>query len=181
MKCMMNARRSRYALSVFLVSACAAASAAACASAPAVPLRGSPTAVAALVGEWNGTYDSRDTGRSGSIWFKLIAGEDHAHGDVLMTPRGAVPYWRHAPGTGRKMEMEPPSQFLTIRFVRVRDNEVRGVLEPYWDPSCQCQAVTTFQGQLAGDRLRGAFDTRLDSGGRSSGQWEVTRSRDASR
>lgn len=33
---------------------------------------------------WGGTYASRDTGHGGSIWFKLIGGDDHAHGDVLM-------------------------------------------------------------------------------------------------
>jgi hypothetical protein len=52
-----------------------------CASAPPIPIQASPSSLQALVGEWDGSYTSRDTGRSGSLWFKLIAGEDHAPPD----------------------------------------------------------------------------------------------------
>lgn len=70
----------------------------ACASAPAVPVRGNPSEIAGIAGEWDGTYSSRATGRSGSIWFKLIEGEDHAHGDVMITGAGATsPFRRYVP------------------------------------------------------------------------------------
>ena len=36
-----------------------------------------------LEGEWEGTYSSEQTGRSGSILFHLKAGTDSAWGDVL--------------------------------------------------------------------------------------------------
>jgi len=39
-----------------------------------------------LSGEWEGTYSSEQTGRSGSIMFHLKAGTDSAWGDVLMIP-----------------------------------------------------------------------------------------------
>lgn len=170
----MTRRYSRCVAGMLIASACAAAGA--CASAPPVPLRGSPAAVAALAGEWSGRYSSRDTGRSGSIWFKLIGGEDHAHGDVLMTPVDAVsPYGRYVPRTAGPVQQGPVSQFLTIRFAAVRHAEIRGELERYWDPACSCEAFTTFHGRLTGDRLQGTFFTRFADGGRASGQWDVSR------
>jgi hypothetical protein len=163
-------------LRALLVSLCAGVSIA-CASPPAIPLRGSPTAYAALVGEWDGWYRGRDAGRSGSIWFTLAAGEDHAHGDVLMTPRDlTVPYTPNRRGIESQ-----PTRFLTIKFVRVSDGGLQGVLEPYWDPLCHCEAVTSFHGRLEGDRIRGTFVTRLEGAARSEGQWEATRRRMAAR
>lgn len=61
------------------------------------PLQGSPPSVIALAGEWDGIYTKRHRAKW-IVWFKLIAGEDHAHGDVLMTPRGRMePYYRYPP------------------------------------------------------------------------------------
>lgn len=152
------------------------AAAGACASAPAVPLRGSPEAIATLAGEWSGKYIGRDTGRTGSIWFTLIAGEDHAHGDVLMTPAGNVrPYERYAPKSAGPLPHEPVAQFLRIRFAVVRRAEIRGELERYWDPECSCEALTTFHGRLIGSRLEGTFVTRFNSGARANGRWDAGR------
>lgn len=178
----MARRQIRYAVGVLVASIGAGAGILACASAPPIPLRGSPADFAALVGEWNGQYTSRDAGRSGSIWFTLVAGEDHAHGDVLMTARSqSMPYSRYSPGDPRRLEPEPLPQFLTIRFVRVTDGGLHGALEPYWDPACQCEAVTSFHGRLLDGRLRGTFITRLDRGASSGGQWHATRRRIAGR
>lgn len=156
-----------------------AAGVAACASAPIIPVEASRADFDALVGEWDGTYTSRDTGRSGSIWFKLIAGEDHAHGDVLMTARGrSEPYYRYPPNdwpaSGRP---GGAPQVLTIRFVRASAGTVDGRLDTYWDPDCGCEAVTTFRGRLSGDRLEGTFNTRLGVGGQANGQWTAYRRR----
>jgi hypothetical protein len=158
------------AFAAMAVTSCAATTA-------EIPLRGEPTALAALVGEWDGGYSSRDTGRSGSIWFKLTPGDDHAHGDGLMIPRDAEPYHRYDPQSRPGSERLPLAQFLSVQFVVVRDGELRGELEPYWDPQCRCEARTTFTGYLKGDRLRGTFTTQLGSGGRAGGAWQVTRRR----
>ena len=58
-----------------------------CAGNPSpVPVVGTASDVRALSGEWAGEYRSPETGRTGSITFKLAAGRDTAFGDVL-TPR----------------------------------------------------------------------------------------------
>ena len=62
----MNNRRIGPNLRALIVSLCAGVTVA-CASAPAIPLRGSPDAFAALVGEWDGWDTGRDADRSGSI------------------------------------------------------------------------------------------------------------------
>src|SRR5437773_10842284 len=74
--------RTLYAALAALVTACGAA------RQPPVPLAGSPRDVAALAGQWEGSYSSAATGRSGSISFTLSAGTDSAFGDVIMIPRG---------------------------------------------------------------------------------------------
>jgi hypothetical protein len=145
-----------------------------CASASPVRVGGSPADLEILAGEWTGTYSSPDTGREGSIWFKLVAGEDHAHGDVLMTPRGrSQAYARY----GEKATGRDATQFLSIRFARVSGGEVEGALEPYWDPDCGCQARTDYRGRLAGDTFAGTFVTSLAGGGIARGQWTATRRR----
>ena len=151
----------------------------ACLSAPPVPVRGHPSALAALAGEWDGTYSSRETGRSGSIWFALVAGEDHAHGDVLMTAAGAsVAYRRLPPGPDpyRETERTRPDTFLTIRFVRAADGWIDGVLDPYWDPDCGCQVTTAFRGEIGDGRVAGTFVSRFGES-IATGRWGVSRRR----
>jgi hypothetical protein len=153
--------------------------AAACATAPPIPVKASRADIESLAGEWDGTYSSRDTGRSGSIWFKLIAGEDHAHGDVLMIPVGRLePYYRHPPD-GRWPVGEGPgaTRVLTIRIAQLSVSLLDGRLDPYWDPDCHCEAVTVFRGRLSGDTLQGTFNTRLDFGRQASGRWVAHRRR----
>jgi hypothetical protein len=147
----------------------------ACASAPVIPLRGSIAELAPLAGEWDGTYASRDTGRSGSLWFKLVAGEDHAHGDVLMTPDGSRPYRRY-PSEAPPGASEPDfPRSLTIRLVSTTGGEIDGRLDPYWDPACRCRADTAFRGRLAEGTLRGTFVTRFANGARAAGEWQAIR------
>ena len=152
---------------------------AACATAPPIPMNASPADIELLAGEWDGTYSSQDTGRNGSIWFKLIAGEDHAHGDVFMIPLGRLePYYRY-PADNRRPAAERPdmSRVLTVRFARLSGGLLNGQLDPYWDPDCSCQAVTVFRGRLSGDTLKGTFDTRLGFGRVATGRWVADRRR----
>ena len=49
-----------------------------------VRLEGRSSDLANLAGEWVGEYSGSQSGRSGSIIFRLAAGRDTAYGDVLM-------------------------------------------------------------------------------------------------
>lgn len=143
-----------------------------CASATIVPLEGSRADASPLAGEWAGSYISPDVSRQGTIWFKLVEGEDHAHGDVRMTPAGSgTPYAR---GIGTVQPREP-IQFLGIRFVRASATGVTGTLDQYWDPDAGCLANTTFRGRLSGDRIDGTFETRLATGVVVEGRWQASR------
>ena len=143
-----------------------------CASATTVPLQGSPADVSALAGEWTGTYSSPDLSRQGTIWFKLVEGEERAHGDVRMTPHGgSTPYGREIPVVPQR----EPMQFLGISFVRVSAHAVSGSLDQYWDPDANCFANTTFRGRLQGDQIEGTFETRLATGVVVAGRWRASR------
>src|SRR5256886_2208574 len=113
-----------------VVTACAAA------HQPAVPLAGTARDVAALAGQWEGSYASAATGRSGSISFTLSANGDSAFGDVVMIPRGWVrplQAWDR-PGSAGPVGAQPRASVLTINFVRVAGGRVSGRLAPYADP-----------------------------------------------
>ena len=143
-----------------------------CANATIVPLEGSPSDVSALAGEWTGTYAGPDLGRQGTIWFRLIEGEDRAHGDVRMTRHGsATPYRREIPAAAQR----EPVQFLGISFVRVSATFVNGSIDQYWDPDADCFANTTFRGRLRGNRIEGTFETRLSTGVVAVGRWQASR------
>jgi hypothetical protein len=144
-------------------------------SAP-VPIEGTASNVAALAGHWEGTYESEATGRTGSIVFDLVAGDDHAHGDVVMIPRGSTNAYRPAPRpTGEAAGSAPPTaELLSVRFVRAEGETVTGTLDPYWDPDCSCEVTTTFVGAINGDRIAGTF-TSMRTAGRVSGTWKATR------
>src|SRR2546426_8162305 len=86
---------------------------------PPVPLAGTAKDVAALAGQWEGSYASAATGRSGSISFTLSAGSDSAFGDVIMIPRGwgrPLQAWNGQAPAGT--DARPPSAGLTIKVVR---------------------------------------------------------------
>jgi hypothetical protein len=153
-----------------------AASVLACGPTPPIQLGGSPADVEALAGEWTGAYTSRDSSREGTIWFKLVAGEDHAHGDVLMTPRDQSEAYARLKSGELPGRRDAP-QFLSIRFVAISRGEVRGSLEPYWDPECECEARTEFQGRQYENTFEGTFVTRLTRGGTKEGRWTATRNR----
>lgn len=153
--------------------------AAACASNPApVPVvAGSSGDLNRLAGEWVGEYSSTQTGRSGSITFRLAGGTDSAWGDVVMIPAG-----HHEPvqpmaitGADGRTVM-PASQLLTIRFVQVVGGTVSGALDQYRDPECGCGVYTTFSGRLSNGVIEGEFASRHSSHpGTWTGRWQVRR------
>jgi hypothetical protein len=126
---------------------------------PPVPIVGSTKEVGTLVGEWVGEYQSVETGRSGSIWFKLEAGRDTASGDVVMVPAGATAL-RNMPPVAETTVPARRSQSLTIRFVRVSGDLVMGTIDLYPSPDCECVLLTRFEGEHRGDRIAGSFTTQ---------------------
>ena len=132
---------------------------AACATnpSPAVPVTGTPADVSTLVGEWTGEYRSVESGRSGSILFKLESGRDTAHGDVVMVSRDAG--MSHDDAVYIAMQRQAANQVLNIRFVRISGATVSGAIDPYPSPDCSCQLVTVFRGELKGNRMEGTFRT----------------------
>jgi hypothetical protein len=161
------------------VAAAAPAAAAACGPLrlPAVPVEGSGGDLEALAGEWSGEYWSPDTGRSGSIVFRLSSATGAAEGDVVMVPRGAAgPVQAYDGADGVRKALDP--QPLGIRFVHVAGGALHGDLEPYRDPECGCPLGTTFHGEVRGDRIEGTFVTRGPPGhADSTGRWSVRRIR----
>jgi hypothetical protein len=146
-----------------------------CASTDADPVAvtGDAAELSALTGEWSGSYESRATGRSGSIVFHLTGDESGAHGDVVMMAPGAMTRDAHAQ-TG---EPAAHSQVIGIRFVRLAGKDISGEMEPYNDPVTNAQLHTRFVGKLEGDTIRGTFET---TGGEAAaparGTWKVKRS-----
>jgi hypothetical protein len=143
-----------------------------CALAPdRVPLQGAPGALRELAGEWSGLYDGLESGRSGSILFRISAEGDSATGDVIMVPRGVA--------RGGSVELAaPPAAAVPLRigFVQVTQHAVRGELAPYTDPDCGCRLATVFTGTARGDVMDGTFVTiLLDTGQRQTGSWRVRR------
>lgn len=139
-----------------------------------VPIQGEPSALAALAGNWVGTYDGDQTGRSGNITFRISEHGDSAYGDVLMVPGGGIaPRPVDVPAEHLRHASSP--QMLAISFVSLAGNRVRGTLEPYIAPDCQCRVVTAFTGIVSHDTVSGTFVTRGDGGLEQTGRWRVTR------
>ena len=124
--------------------------------------------VGLLEGEWEGTYDSEQTGRTGSILFTLKAGTDSAYGDVLMIPAHAE---EMTPPTGAQMSqsIRKMPHVLRISFVRCEEGAVSGRLDPYEDPDTHERISTTFEGRITGNQFQGTFwEYRLPAAGISS-------------
>lgn len=153
---------------VLIVGACAT-------NPPPFPVEGDSRSLTQLEGEWAGSYAGLESGRSGSIVFRLEAHTDTAFGDVLMIPRNSDRVRDGSNVDGRHPSIDAP-QPIAIRFVQVQADSVRGQLDDYRDPDCGCQLRTVFRGQVAADRIQGTFETwHLESGQRQSGTWHVQR------
>lgn len=157
-----------------------AAGALACSStrnpSPGVPVGGERSQISALAGRWEGAYTS-DAGRSGTIVFELKPGDTVARGDVLMVPKGARSPEEASklPGTSPALQTMP--QVLSIQFVSASGGTVRGTMDPYRDPDCECEVLTTFVGKLSGGTIEGTFSTARREGGQplASGHWSILR------
>ena len=141
--------------------------------------RGIPVPVAGdlsrLAGEWDGSYSSVETGRSGSIIFQLIAGTDSAYGDVLMSPmppRGTGPSVMQP----RTAPVPLAPRALRISFVRSEGERVTGRLDVYPDPETEEPLLTKFEGRLHGDEIRGSYSTLATRSGKVlTGEWSAKR------
>lgn len=152
---------------------------AACASVPAkTPVTGNAAAIDQLAGDWEGLYTSDETGRSGTIAFRLRAGSDTAEGDVVMTSPETMDV--ATSGAHQSRVSSTASEVLTIRFVFVSDGEVRGVLNPYRDPDCRCTLTTTFRGMVRGNVIEGSFISEGNGMHHlpARGRWRVVRKSD---
>jgi len=154
-----------------LILATAGLTAACSATLPPVRLGGDSGSIAAMAGEWRGEYASGENGRSGSILFRLSAAGDSAFGDVLMMQRQPAAL---AIGSAAAPEAGGMARPLTIRFVRIADGRVSGVLDPYPDPDCGCVVTTVFEGTVRGDRVRGTYTVK-GSSSTITGRWSAER------
>ena len=161
-----------------LATTIAAASIAACSGTPQpVPLSGAPADIQALEGEWIGEYHAYDASdRSGTILFRLEAGQDTAHGDVLMHIAGRETA-DVIPMTTDPWDDVAPEQVLTITFVRAAGGSIYGRLDPYNDPVCGCEMKTTFTGRIKGNLIEGTYISQHVNGAdKNTGRWRVVRS-----
>ena len=159
------------ALAVALITGCGST------SQMPVRLQGDPASMARLAGTWTGQYWGGGGGRGGSLSFTLRSGTDSLYGDVTMIDsrgqqiRAADPTGEHA------MHVRSPQQ-LRIDFVAIRADSVRGVLEPYVAPDCNCTVSTTFVGEARGSEIKGTFQTRNGGRVQAEGAWEMKRTGD---
>ena len=120
----------------------------------AVPVYAEAEDMFVLEGEWWGQYWSAETGRSGRIRLSLEAEADRAYGDVLMLSSDRE---ENRGTTSRPEPVPPPSETLTIEFVR-EDNPISGYnhTELPWAPSGVAMwrydlATRVYQHQIADD------------------------------
>jgi hypothetical protein len=158
-----------------MLAALAAAASAGCATqSTPVRLQGDPTSIAWLAGSWTGEYWGGAGGRGGSLAFTLRSGSDSLYGDVTMVGSAGQPVRAADPMETHRLHVQSAQQ-LRIDFVGVQADSVRGTLEPYVSPECECVVATTFVGQLRGDRITGTFETRSTGRVMATGQWSMRR------
>ena len=126
---------------------------------------GQKSDISAMAGRWEGSYSSEATGRSGTIVFEVKSGS--ARGDVLMVPKGAK-----VPAATESLQTMP--QVLNISFVDAEGGVVKGTMDPYRDPDCDCQVQTTFVGIRKGDSIEGTYTTTGDTH-LTTGRWSIVR------
>lgn len=130
--------------------------------------------VISLAGTWEGTYQGRESERTGTILFTIEAGKDTAHGDVLMEAAPQHQFIAADVASGEHMRHSRAPEVLRITWVGLHRGYVEGALEPYIAPDCQCTVKTIFSGYLDddGDLIKGDFVT---SGAtlRQTGTWTV--------
>jgi hypothetical protein len=163
-----------------------------CSSAPKSPspeidLMGEQGSLQGLAGRWEGTYTNPVNGRTGSIVFEVSSTGTEAHGDILMIPPGASePVSSSSPSSGEETLRTMP-RVLQINFMRATGSGLTGTVGPYEDLECGCDARSTFQGELRGDKIEGTFVVEyLDKSSMpdpakpfTRGTWQVARKKKA--
>lgn len=140
-----------------------------------VPVLGDRSDIAKLAGDWQGEYTSRDSHRTGGITFIISAQGDSAFGEVFM-PFSIGEQALRPVDLGPQHSLHARgSDVLSVNFVAVAGGQVRGELEPYIAPDCECVAHTVFTGLQTGNEIRGTFVTTIQSGQRQTGEWRVKR------
>jgi hypothetical protein len=145
-----------------------------CQTAAPVRVEGNPTALANLTGAWEGEYSGGPKGRHGKIRFTFTAVGEQARGEIWMTPAGDKDQDQARISRGEAAVPNSP-RLLRIQVVELVDGQVKGRLEPYWDPDCDCEAKTTFEGRIDGDLIEGSFFASTSN--TPSGRWKVSRRR----
>ena len=137
-------------------------------SAP-VPVEGEAADLAQFAGEWVGGYTCAETGRHGTIVFRLVAGDDSVRAVVLMIPRAT------------EDDLVPDAIPLAVHRVEVAGRSLKGVLARYDDPEWDIPLETSFGGTLArDDHIEGYFradGTQIDTVPQV-GRWWATRATD---
>ena len=130
-----------------------------------------------LEGEWEGTYSSQQTDRTGSILFRLKAGTDSAYGDVVMIPAQAEEVKPPTSDLVPQAHQRTP-RLLRISFIKCEPGKVSGRLDTYQDPETGERLFTTFEGWQRGEEFRGTFSTLYPGTGRRvAGEWWAKRTK----
>ena len=145
-----------------------------------VRLQGDAVSIAWLAGAWVGRYWGGATPRGGSLSFTLRSGTDSVYGDVTMIGLNPELMEPVNPNDVRRPHVQLP-RLLRIAFVVAHGDSVRGTLDPYISPDCDCVVATTFVGQVRGDALTGAFQSKHAGRAIADGQWEMQRVGDGRR
>ena len=117
-----------------------------------VAVKGNDSELVKIVGDWEGDYQGRESGRQGPVRFSLQLGRHIAEGEVFMG--GETP--------------------LKIQFVELAGRQLKGTIAPYTDPNCSCEVHTSFLGTLANDTVSGTFETKVKDA-IQTGTWRVAR------
>jgi hypothetical protein len=144
-------------------------------SAGPVPVEGARAAVDSLSGDWEGTYRASGASRHGILRFSLRPGADTAYGEVEITFARALRLYGDPPEENLPRS---PCSVIDIALVRIDAGTIRGTLEPYYDPDCECRTLTVFEGRLTqAGRVEGTFTSRPAADGpvQLSGSWEADR------
>ena len=135
-----------------------------------------------LVGDWRGDFVAdAPGGRHGSLSFALAAGNSDAHGAVSMSAAGADKAYERFRSeqivvTTAETGAPPRADLPAIQFVRLEGSRVSGTIDAYVDPECQCSAIMTLAGKLAGDTIAGTFRATYDGKKPDmTGNWSVKR------
>jgi hypothetical protein len=139
-----------------------------------VRLQGDPVAIASLAGRWTGEYRGGAGGRAGSLTFTLRSGSDSLYGDVTMIDSKGQQL-RHADPLNLHQMHVVSTQALRIEFAVAEADSVRGTIERYIAPDCDCVVTSTFVGRVQGDRITGRFETRNAGRALADGSWEMKR------